>query len=66
LAASAFELESKWVEAFDCRFRAAQSLQAAGDLKLARVEARMAEELAGRSGDVKAKSLAGSLLIELK
>ncbi len=65
-AATAFELESKWAEAFDCRIRVAQSLQAAGNVKLARIEAGKADELAGRTGNVNSKSLAASLLTELK
>jgi len=65
-AALAWEQESKWGEAFDCRFRAARSLQASGDVKGARIEAGKAAELAGQAGNVNNKILAENLLGELK
>ncbi len=65
-AALAFELESKWAEAFDCHFRVAQSLHAAGDIKQALAEAAKANELARQNGSEKQKTLATSLLDELK
>jgi hypothetical protein len=65
-AATALELESKWAEAFDCRIRAGQSLQASGEVKRALVEARKADELADKTGNVNNKTLAGNLLNELK
>lgn len=65
-AALAWELESKWGEAFDCRIRAAQSLQASGDRKQAGIEAGKAVELAGQSGNLKNRTLAETFLNGLK
>jgi len=65
-AATAWELESKWAEAFDCRFRSAQSLQAGGDIKRALIEAGKAEELAGKTGNASNKTLVASFISELK
>jgi len=65
-AAKALEFESKWAEAFDCRIRVVQSLQASGDVKQALIEAKKADELAGQTGNVNNKILATSLLDELK
>lgn len=65
-AAKAWELESKWAEAFDCRIRAARSLQAAGTIDLALIEARLADELAGRTGNAKDKAMVANLMGELK
>jgi len=65
-AATALELESKWGEAFDCRIRAGQSLQASGEVKRALIEVRKADELADKAGNVNNKTLAGILLNELK
>lgn len=65
-AASAWESESNWSQAFDCRIRAAQSLQAAGSRDRALTEAKKADELAGQTGNVNNKLLATSLVNELK
>lgn len=65
-AALAWELESNWAAAFDCRIRAAQSLQASGNQKQALIEAGKAVELAGQSGNVKNRTLAETLLNGLK
>lgn len=65
-AAAVFEQEGKSAEAFDCRIRAAQSLMADGNLAQARLEAKAAEELAGRTGNAGHKTLAGGLLHDLQ
>lgn len=65
-AAMTLELESKWAEAFDCRIRSAQSLQASGEATGARMEARKAGELAQKTENVDNKILAANLLNELK
>ena len=65
-AALAWEGELNWAEAFDCRIRAAQSLQAAGDRQQALIEAGKALECAGKSGSEKNRTLAETFLKELK
>lgn len=65
-AAVAWEGESNWAEAFDCRIRAAQSLQAAGDRQQALIEAGKAVEWSDKSGNVKNRALAETLLNGLK
>ncbi len=65
-AATAYELESNWGLAFDCRFRAAQSLQAAGTIAQARVEAMKTVELARKTENMNNKILADNLLNEVE
>lgn len=65
-AASAWEVDSQLSQAFDCRIRAALSLQAAGSRDRALIEATKAGELAGQTGNVNNKILATSLMNELK
>ena len=65
-AATDFERDGKYAEAFDCRIRAALSLLAAGHRDAAKQAAMCAAELAGKTDNVNHKALAAGVLDDLK
>ncbi len=65
-AATDFEQDGKYVEAFDCQIRAAQSLLAAGNREVAKQAAAHAAALAEKTGNANHKVLVAGVMDDLK